>query len=331
MKVKNLYIISVEPDNQIKGSTRGFLYKYMLNNNAENIFVYEFNAESAIALLKTKAQKEEGGAWTLESGPATESNSSEAQSTKPEKNSLEEYISDINDHQTLSTKKYKPAHQNGAIIACHASSMSLCSLEPEIFAQNLIACTAYVGNEAKGVFPIFDKIVFNACRAAKHFEKSKDITEGTNLWEAKQIKGSKKNQKINVAIFKQNGIDNSGELTESPLIESIELSKKYFNPIYRFLNIYGNRFNNNIIVAGYDEALTAADMSKEIVDQKNLGEIDRLKASGRKMLLENASTKPLKWIPKEHKFFYKFTTQKGNITATLVPIKWSEWTDQITD
>jgi hypothetical protein len=341
VKVKNLFIISVEADAQIKGSARGFLYKYMLNNNAENIFVYEFNAEIAIATLQTSAKKEDGGGWVLISSPAPESNDEEAESDEyinPFTTFAKENLTGVNENQAASAKQYRLSHQNGAIIACHASSMALCNIEPELFAQNLIVCTKKPGNEVNGIFPVFDKIVFNACNAAKIFEKAAEVKQNTNFWtsDKKKIGNGKKAQEINVARFKQNGVDETGELTLSAHLQEIELRQNFFNPVFRFLNIYGRYFNKNIIVAGYDQALTAADLSKQLVDNGKLTALEKLKVSGRKMLLENASTKPLGWVggngvaPK-HKFFYKFTAAEGNVNnATIVPVEWSEWTDQKT-
>jgi len=337
MKVENLYIISTQEDAQVKGSARGFLYKYMMNNNAKTIFVYEFSNGKAV--LETCARKQDGGGWQLTAG-ATANNQEDAADAAMPTNEFtkfaEIHLANVNESLSPSKKTYKTTHANGAIIICHASSMALANTEPELFAQNLIACTKTAESET-APFPIFPKIVFNACKAAKYFEKASEL-ETTNFWEAgkKKIGNGKKAPEVNVAIFKQAGKqedDDENRLTRPAHQQEIILKEKFFNPVFRFLNIYGRHFNKDIIVAGYDVALTAADMSKSSVDN-TITEFEKLKTSGRKMLLEAASTKPLGWVNShsgapEHKFFYKFTASDGNVSAaTLVPVGWSEWTDQ---
>lgn len=348
MKTQDLFIILGSPDDQVEQSARGLLYKYMMNGNATRIYVYRFNSSAASATLIISAVKVES-AWQI-IDECSDTFTGFAQ----------EHLDTANRLQSPNDKVYKTGvREHGAIIVCHGSSIDIDGLAPELFAQALIKVTTAnysTDTPTPGKpFPVFSKIVFNACRVGEIVNDKSQLPNSSFWKEGKQVRlavtGSRKPVAFNTAQFSEDIAENKQQkheaqelqqsqglsydydpdlLTRAPLKEQLVLNRE-FSCIFRFLNIYGRKFDSNVIVAGYDDPITAADTLKPSPKQTTpLSADEKFRLSGRKMLLKGLQ--PIGWVSDERstrKLHYKLTASQGAVRAEISLASWSEWTDQV--
>jgi len=351
MKTNSLFIIMGDPDKQVLGSARGLIYKYMINCNANYIYVYRFDVGACQATLTLSASRQDGS-WVIIEGVDAEDEFVEFSSEK---------LDDINEISAPSAKKYKPGiREYAAIFVCHGSSSTIDSIAPELFAQSLIRLTntAYGQGEAIQTkpFPVFTKIVFNTCFLTKQTDKPKAGTKFDDIWDPKLAPVGKKTMwqvsfdekqlqsniqqkheaKYNNGTKSQNKDDLKADyvhdsylLTKSPLVKKLNWASDFLC-IFRFLNIYGAKFPGyDIMVAGYEEAITAYDVAKNYPkEQQKPKEEELLKYSGKRTLVNGTQT--LDWVRSASenlggKKYFKFTASNSKISS----IERNAWTDEL--
>jgi hypothetical protein len=339
MNVEHLHIITMNTDDMVRKSALGFLYKYMMRADIKSItLVHLEGATGEHFFLNRFTRDADGIRWVDQpTGKWRESEKEFDASVHPEHAAeLEKLIVQRVQAERKAVEEQKPTYQrnhtNGAIVVVHGTTTDINGIQPELLAK------VFVKLINDKVFPIFDKIVFNACRIGKTLTQKTQVEGRLAYWDYSTRKGQKRTrdkpavQPSHVFTFNPQTTKEYEAPLSTPedlipvendlLVTQITIDMGFYNCVYRFLNVYGKLCGNDkVMVAGYDDALTAAHPHK---GNKNT-EFAALENSGRKYLLEPQSSVPKSWMKPEHKFAYMFTRNTdGSIISELEPSGWSD-------
>lgn len=335
MRVDEIYIISIVEDTMVEQSAQAFFYKYVMRDNTR-VWWYDLRNDETFRLrlgytpaggfevpqgepLNWKSRVEKD----LKKKPASTAPSSSGEANAAESNSIDE---------TEATLRY------GAIVVAHKHPADkFGSFTPERLAILM----------ADNLDPIFSKISFNVCKAAGA-SSTKDEELGD--WSRHVINPSKqeiaKYKKDNtVSVLKAlndarpqgpkilqvpkqywDTIDALKTRIEFRPKDSTQINDIYdgrnFNTIVRFLHKYVRQKNTpqKVLVAGYDEGLTAAHPDKK--ERMPTAKPFLNSYIGRRITDSGAfmSDNP------RHKFCFVAANGKNGLVAR---IELSGWTDRI--
>ncbi|GHD68265.1 hypothetical protein [Jeongeupia chitinilytica] len=344
MNVEHLHIITMNTDPMVRQSAMGFLYKYMMRPGIRSITVAHIgNSSWALQLLSRFTRHDDGIGWVADAKVHQDwLDGNVSHPASVDESRLSE-IGVLAAKNAGTAQPHSRMHVNGAIVVVHGTSHDIDGQQPELVAKGFVRLTK------KGDLPVFDKIVFNACRIGKTLTQATQLLAGNAAvyWDFSNRKGRKKNgstaevKASHVFTFNpEKGLEYETETAEllgkkldqelvakkeDVLVDQITIDQGFYNCIYRFLNVYGTGCNHKqIMVAGYDVPLTAAHPDKwgGVIDGAQL-----LENSGRKMLQDaDDNYRPTAWVQGQHKVAYAFT--RNGETSTLVELKQPGWSDR---
>ena len=314
MNSQNVYIIIIEKDRgTLLLSGLGFMYKYIMRPDIKNIIL--LRANESLTGCETLAE------WSSESDQNIKVSN---WSILPKNDNNDRFEQATKIRESAETKTYREnGHINSAIIVGHGIGENIARMPPEQVADFLVEM------KENNKLPIFTKIVLDVCYSGNEHIPSDSAWKfkpGPNQLELNRIaaleeiakRTRKQENDIKNLKNKKTGDKVSSTIYGEVIYPARSLVDYEFTVAFRFLNRYAKCSNgNDILIAGYDSAVTAAHPDKPGYEQFGL--------PGSGMKYDEKTKEPIANTRSEIKKCYIFMHAKNTIT----PLQDLEgWTDR---